>query len=80
MVRLMKVVELLEAQARLAELIEKLVPGEEVIIAQDKRPVARLMVAEPARKAKRQFGSARGKIIFHPGWDAPCEDFTPYTK
>lgn len=76
----MKVVELFEAQSRLAELIEKLVPGEEVIIAQDKKPVARLTAAEPAGKAKRQFGSARGKIIFHPGWDDPSEDFGPYTK
>ena len=76
----MKTVELFEAQSRLAELIEQLLPGEEVIIALDQRPVARLTAANSPGKAKRQFGSAKGKVIFHAGWDDPCEDFSPYTK
>ena len=51
-----------EAQAELPALIAKLRPGEELVILQKDRPVARL-VAEPApaRKA-RQPGSAVGTL------------------
>jgi antitoxin (DNA-binding transcriptional repressor) of toxin-antitoxin stability system len=70
--RSMKTVDLAEAQSRLAELIDKLVPGEEVIMALHQKPVARLTAAQPPGKAKRQFGSAKGKVIFHAGWDEPC--------
>ena len=78
--RSMQTVELTEAQSRLAELIDKLVPGDEIIIARDQKPVARLTSAQTPAKPKRQLGSAKGKIIFHDGWDDPCEDFAPYTK
>lgn len=76
----MQTVELSEAQSRLAELIDKLIPGEEIIIARDQKPVARLSSAQAPSQSKRQFGSAKGKILFHAGWDDRCEDFAPYTK
>ena len=73
----MQIVQLTEAQAHLAELIEDVAGGDEVVIAQGERRLARLVSAGPPDR-RPQFGSARGKIIFHEGWDAPCPGFEKY--
>jgi prevent-host-death family protein len=58
------------AKTHLSRLIEEVMLGQEVIIARAGKPVARLVrVAPPG--GKRQLGSARGRIVFRPGWDAP---------
>jgi len=58
------------AKTHLSRLIEKAILGEEVVIARAGKPVARLVrVASPG--GKRQLGSARGQVVFRPGWDAP---------
>lgn len=31
-------------------------------------------------KAEREFGYAKGKIIIHPDFDEPLDDFRDYTK
>jgi len=73
----MQTVQLEEAQAHLAELVEGVAGGGEVVIAKGDRAVARLVsVLEAPRKP--QFGSARGKITFAPGWDEPFSDFGDY--
>jgi antitoxin (DNA-binding transcriptional repressor) of toxin-antitoxin stability system len=42
-----------EAQARLPQLIERLQPGEEIVITRDQKPVARLVAEErPKRKPR----------------------------
>jgi antitoxin (DNA-binding transcriptional repressor) of toxin-antitoxin stability system len=74
----MRVIDLSEAQKRLAELVGQLQPGEDVLLAKEQKPVARLTAVEPEAPRKRHFGSAKGKIVFHPGWDEPLEDFAPY--
>ncbi|NQT13753.1 MAG: type II toxin-antitoxin system prevent-host-death family antitoxin [Planctomycetes bacterium] len=51
-----------EAQANLAGLIAELKPGEEVLITQRDRPVARLVVEPPNTRPPRQPGSAIGKL------------------
>jgi prevent-host-death family protein len=73
----MQTIQLEEAQAHLAELIEGVAAGNEVVIAKGSRPVARLVPAG-GTTARPQFGSAKGKIIFHAGWDEPCPDFEEY--
>jgi antitoxin (DNA-binding transcriptional repressor) of toxin-antitoxin stability system len=67
-----------EAQAELPALIAKLRPGEELVILEKDRPVARL-VAEPAppRKA-RQPGSAIGTLRIVEEDDEHLKDFTEY--
>jgi len=58
------------AKTHLSRLIEKAMLGEDVVIARAGKPVARLVrVAPPG--GQRQLGSARGRIVFKPGWDAP---------
>ncbi len=59
-----------EAQADFSRLLARVSRGEEVIIAQEGRPVARVVpVLKPA--ARRRPGSAAGQVIIHPDFDAP---------
>jgi antitoxin (DNA-binding transcriptional repressor) of toxin-antitoxin stability system len=47
--------------------------GEEVVICQAGKPVARLAPYETARK-KPRLGTWKDKIVLHPGWDSPETD------
>lgn len=61
-----------EAQAHLAELVSKLVPGEEVVITDNQQPVARLLPVQT--KALRQLGTMRGSVKYiAPDFDAPLD-------
>lgn len=67
-----------EAKARLSELVKKAMLGEEVIIARDNKPVAKLVpLVVPSRK--RKPGSARGTIWMAPDFDETPPDFGDYT-
>jgi len=70
-------VTLEEAKARLAELIDKLTPGEEVVITREERPVARLVRSGPTRKP-RQPGSCKGRLTIVSDDDEHLEHFTEY--
>lgn len=63
-----------EAQAHLPELVDKLTPGEELVILRNEQPIARL-VGEPHHVRKpRQPGSAKGKILYMADdFDAPLD-------
>ena len=64
-----------EAQAHLKELIGKLAPGEELVITEGQRPVAKIVgQAVPARKPRRP-GSAKGKLIILEEDDEHLKDF-----
>ena len=74
----MTTVTIEKAQANLAGLIAELKPGEELLITQEDRPVARL-VAEPAnRRVPRQPGSAIGKLRIVEDDDTHLADFKEY--
>ncbi len=66
-----------EAQAHLAEVIEKLAPGEELIITRDARPVAQL-TGLPPEKPSPIFGRGRGKLIILAEDDEHLKDFEEY--
>lgn len=70
-------VTLEEAQARLADLIEHLAPGEEVVITREQQPVAKLIGSRPARKP-RQPGSGKGMLTIASDDDEHLEDFKEY--
>lgn len=74
----MATVTIVEAQAHLAELIDKLQPGEEVVIIRNAEPVAKLvLMATP--KPPRQPGLLKDKIFYMAeDFDAPLEDFKEY--
>lgn len=66
-----------EAKSRFSELVQKAMVGEEVIIAKDNKPVAKLVPFD-ARGEKRVPGSAKGKIWMAPDFDATPKDFKDY--
>ena len=58
----MATVNVHEAKTHLSRLLEQVEAGEEVTIARNGTPVARLVPCE--RRGKRQFGSMKGLIEF----------------
>jgi prevent-host-death family protein len=70
-----------EAQARLKELIDKLSPGEEVIITDNQQPVARLVGERPARPPRPAPGLGKGSVLYMaPDFDEPMEEFKEYIE
>ena len=70
-----------EAQVTLKELISKLAPGEEVVITEDQRPVAKLIATPETLRKPRQPGTLRGTVLYMaPDFDAPLEDFKEYME
>ena len=75
---MMRTVSLLEAQAKLAELVHGLHPDEELIITENDQPIARLTSA-PALPPPRKLGTMSGTVIYEaPDFNAPLEDFEEY--
>jgi antitoxin (DNA-binding transcriptional repressor) of toxin-antitoxin stability system len=75
-----------DAQARLKELIHQLAPGEEVILTENQKPVAKL-VGTPAvplsrpQPARPGPGLCKGMITYMaPDFDAPLEDMKEYME
>jgi prevent-host-death family protein len=64
----MVIVNVHEAKTQLSRLLLKVWSGEEVIIARDGKPVARLVPYETKPK-KDWIGSQRGKIWISPNFD-----------
>ena len=65
--------EIHEVKSRLSTLLEKVRRGEEVIIAESGKPVARLVPVDSGVVA-RTPGTARGKIAIAPNFDATLGD------
>lgn len=52
-----------EAQTTLAQLIARLIPGDEVVITDNAKPVARLVAEQQPPRQPRRPGSAAGKFF-----------------
>ena len=76
----MQTVTLEEAQSHLAEIIEKLPPGEEIVLTRNDIPVATIRAAPvPAEPTERKFGTLKGTILYMaPDFDAIPEGFEEY--
>lgn len=57
-----------EAKTHLSRLLERVEGGDEVIIARNGAPVAKLVRFGPAKPV---LGSARGTAVLKPGWADP---------
>jgi prevent-host-death family protein len=66
-----------KAKARLSELVDKAMAGEEVIIARDNKPLLKLVPVNDRSKPLKP-GSARGQIWMAEDFDAPLDDFNEY--
>jgi len=78
----MTTVTIQQAQSTLAELIHRLSQGDEVVITDNDRPVARLIPPpEKPQKSSRQLGTLKGTVLYiAPDFDAPLEDFKEYME
>jgi prevent-host-death family protein len=73
----MTVVSLAEAQIHLAELLDKVAAGEEIVITRDDTPIAQVV---PIHKAKPQprFGSCKGLLTIVSDDEEHLEHFKEY--
>ena len=69
-----------EAQAKLSEVIDKLAPGEEVIITRNEQPVAKLVGQHRSIRKPRRSGSAKGKLVILAEDDEHLKDFKDYME
>jgi prevent-host-death family protein len=76
--RTQRYISIAEARTRLSELVEKAASGEEIVIARDNKPVAKLV---PVRThAPRVPGSAKGQVWIAPDFDEIPDDVHDYTR
>lgn len=73
-------ITLQEAQINLAQLIARLTPGEEVVITENARPIARLVAEQQPLPQARQPGSAVGKIFILQEDEQHLRDFEEYLR
>ena len=66
-------VNLYDAKTHLSELVDRASTGEEIIIARNGKPVARLVPLERPRK-QRRFGFWKSKVWVSPDFDAPLPE------
>jgi prevent-host-death family protein len=53
-----------EAKAKLSTLLRKAQRGEEVVIAKDHKPVAKLVALEPPHRRRRKPGSGKDDVLY----------------
>ncbi len=63
-----------EAKTHLSELLQRVMNGEEIIIAKAGKPVARLLPFQPAPRP-RQPGNDAGPVMIAPDFDEPLPEF-----
>jgi len=71
-----------EAQSRLAEILDKLPPGGEIVLTRDDQPVAAIRATSPPVPRKpRQLGTLKGSVLYMaPDFDAIPEGFEEYVE
>jgi prevent-host-death family protein len=62
-----------DAKTHFSKLIERVLLGEEIVIAKAGRPVAKLVPITPEAHDRRP-GSAKGTFVVPPDFDAPLPD------
>ncbi len=69
-----------EAQAQLGDLIHRLTPGEEVVITENNRPVAKLVATSLPQESRKvpKLGTQRGSVLSMEHFDDPLEEFEEY--
>ncbi len=63
-----------EAKTHLSKLIQRVICGEEIIIARSGKPVAKLGPIGGSERKPRTPGSAKGMITIRDDFDAPLPD------
>jgi prevent-host-death family protein len=71
----MAVFNIHEAKTHFSKLLERVLNGEEVIIAKAGKPVARILPFTTDDVSPRLPGIDKGKVIILPDFDAPLPEF-----
>lgn len=70
---MIQIVNIHEAKTHFSKIVDRVMNGEEIIIAKAGTPVARLVpIAE--KPSQRKAGSAAGKVWISPDFDAPLPE------
>lgn len=67
-----------EAQSNLKELIHALAPGEEVVITENRQPIAKLVCVPPKPRLRPGPGLGKGYIAILAEDDEHLQDFSEY--
>ena len=63
------------------ELIHRLSPGEEIVITENDRAVAKLLMAVPQVRKAPMLGTQPGTVLYvSADFDAPLDDFKEYME
>ncbi len=63
-----------EAKTKLSQLVERAQAGEEIVIARNGKPVARLLAVRPANSFASLRGRYRGQIVVSEEFDGLADD------
>ena len=74
----MAIITIEEIRAKLDEVIHGLTSGEEVVITENNRPVAKLIAATPPPRKVPKLGTQRGSVLSMEHFDDPLDDFKEY--
>ena len=72
----MAVFNIHDAKNHFSKLIERVMSGEEVVIAKAGKPVARIVPFTTDDTSPRKPGMDKGKVIIQPDFDVPLTEFT----
>jgi prevent-host-death family protein len=78
MAYIMTIVTIHDAKTHLSQLIQRVLAGEEIVIAKGKEPLVKLVVVAERRKARRIGGAADVIQSIAADFDAPLASFTEY--
>lgn len=73
----MQTITLEEAQSHLAAIVDKLMPGEEVVLTRHDKPVAKL-IGTPEEKPRPLPGRGKGMLTIISDDDEHLKDFAEY--
>ena len=68
--------EITQAKSNLSKLLDLAINGEEIVITQDDKPVAKI---SPIKRPLKR-GSAKGKVWMSDDFDEPLEEFQEYME
>lgn len=63
-----------EAKSQLSKLVDLALQGEDVIIARNGKPTARIVPIEAEQKRLRPIGLDIGKVVMHDNFDDPLPE------
>jgi antitoxin (DNA-binding transcriptional repressor) of toxin-antitoxin stability system len=72
-------VSISEAAKRLLELVGTLKPGDEIILTDQNKPVAKLVPSAPPH-SRRRAGNCKGMLVIQSEDDDHLKDFSEYMK